>query len=140
MSKNIPFHLAFPVSDLEVVRDFYTRVLKCQIGRESERWIDFNFFGHQITTHLDESSSNEVTCNAVDSKQVPVRHFGAILQWDDWDVLVEVIRSNNIEFYVAPYTRFEGEIGEQKTFFIQDPCGNFIEFKCFKDEAYIFRN
>lgn len=134
-----PFHLAFPVTNLEVIREFYTHVLSCRIGRETDRWIDFNFFGHQITAHLDESASNEIACNTVDSRSIPARHFGAILNWEQWDSLVEKVISNNVSFYVKPYMRFEGQVGEQRTFFIQDPCGNYLEFKCFKDESYIFK-
>ena len=135
-----PFHLAFPVTNLLEIRDFYTTVLQCRVGRESQRWIDFDFFGHQITAHLDESSSNNVGHNDVDEQSIPARHFGAILSWEQWDQLVAHIRVHNIAFYVEPYTRFLGEVGEQRTFFIQDPCENFIEFKCFKDDTYIFRN
>jgi len=134
----IPFHLAFPVANLGEVRDFYTQVLKCRVGRESERWIDFDFFGHQITAHLDESMGNDVVYNDVDNKTIPARHFGAIIAWEQWDVLVEDIRANNIPFYINPYTRFQGQIGEQRTFFIQDPSNNYLEFKCFKDQSYIF--
>ena len=140
-SKSIPpFHLAFPVTNLEAIRDFYTQVLKCRIGRESERWIDFNFFGHQITAHLDESSDNKIACNEVDTKAIPARHFGVILSWRDWDELLESIESHAIAFYVSPYIRFEGEVGEQRTFFIQDPCDNYLEFKCFKDPSFIFKS
>lgn len=135
-----PFHLAFPVTNLESIRDFYTTVLKCQVGRESERWIDFNFFGHQITAHLDELSKDDVACNNVDSKLIPSRHFGVILPWDEWGKLVDHIKQHKIEFYVSPYTRFQGQVGEQRTLFIQDPCKNYLEFKCFKDESYIFQN
>ena len=135
-----PFHLAFPVTNLDAVREFYTRVLKCRIGRESERWIDFDFFGHQITAHLAESRNDAVACNDVDKKAIPARHFGAILPCSEWEQLVEEVKAQHIAFYVEPYTRFAGEVGEQRTFFIQDPCENFLEFKCFKDESYIFRN
>ena len=135
-----PFHLAFPVNNLDAVRDFYTRVLNCTIGRESERWIDFHFFGHQITAHLSETNQNEISRNEVDSKAIPARHFGAILDWSDWDQLLERVKQFEIQFYIEPYTRFEGEIGEQRTFFIQDPSENFLEFKCFKDPSYLFKS
>ena len=134
-----PFHLAFPVANLEAIRDFYASVLDCKVGRESERWIDFNFFGHQITAHLDESGYSDVACNDVDSKSIPARHFGVILPWNEWDGLVERVKSHEVVFYVTPYTRFEGQVGEQRTFFIQDPCGNYLEFKCFKDQSVIFQ-
>lgn len=135
----VPFHLAFPVTNLEAIRAFYTHVLGCQVGRETASWIDFDFFGHQITAHLDETYVNNGGFNQVDQKPIPARHFGAILLWEQWDRLVEHIKSNNIAFYVNPYTRFEGETGEQRTFFIQDPCDNYLEFKCFKDNACIFQ-
>ena len=80
-----PFHLAFPVKDIAATRDFYTRILRCKIGREDLRWIDFDFFGHQISAHLDESLENSCTGNAVDQKAVPSRHFGMVLLWDQWD-------------------------------------------------------
>lgn len=134
-----PFHLAFPVINLTSVRDFYTSVLNCKVGRENERWIDFDFFGHQITAHLDETTSQEIGRNQVDNKAIPARHFGVILDWEDWDALVKRIKKHNIFFYVEPYTRFAGETGEQRTFFIQDPSENFLEFKCFKDKNLIFR-
>jgi len=134
-----PFHLAFPVANLAAVREFYGSVLKCKIGRESERWIDFNFFGHQITAHLDEAEVDQPSRNQVDNKAVPARHFGVILDWNDWDELLVHIKLYGVVFYIEPYTRFAGEAGEQRTFFIQDPSENFLEFKCFQDKAYIFK-
>lgn len=134
-----PFHLAFPVTNLAAVREFYCLVLRCEIGRESEHWIDFNFFGHQITAHLDEASIQQPGRNQVDNKAVPARHFGVILDWDDWEQLVVDIKSHDITFYIEPYTRFSGQVGEQRTFFIQDPSDNFLEFKCFQDNEYIFK-
>jgi len=134
-----PFHLAFPVTNLADIREFYSSVLHCEIGRESDRWIDFNFFGHQITAHLDDTVAAQPSQNQVDKKSIPARHFGAILPWSDWDELVEHIKSYSVIFYIEPYTRFAGEAGEQRTFFIQDPNDNYLEFKCFQDESYIFR-
>ena len=135
---NTPFHLAFPVSNLESIREFYVSVLQCSIGRESDRWIDFNFFGHQITAHLEETTSNACSVNRVDGHSVPARHFGVILQWDEWDRLVDRVNSKKIQFYIDPYTRFEKQPGEQRTFFIQDPSKNFLEFKCFRNQEIIF--
>ena len=134
-----PFHLAFPVDDLTTIRSFYLEVLQCQIGRESDRWIDFNFFGHQITAHLNATSRAKVGRNNVDNKAIPARHFGVILAWSDWDELVSRVRAHKVKFYLEPYTRFAGEVGEQRTFFIQDPSGNFLEFKCFRDMNYVFK-
>lgn len=134
-----PFHLAFPVTNLELIKDFYTLVLKCRLGRESSRWIDFDFYGHQITAHLDESINNSIAYNEVDNQSIPARHFGVILEWQEWDDLLENIKVFDVPFYVQPYTRFQDQVGEQRTFFIQDPSNNFLEFKCFKDKQYIFK-
>ncbi len=134
-----PFHLAIPVNDLAVIREFYVTVLQCEVGRESERWIDFNFHGHQITAHLDETEFNQVGRNQVDNKAVPARHFGTILPWGEWSQLVDRLCALDIIFYIEPYTRFAGEVGEQRTFFIQDPSDNYLEFKCFRHSDYIFK-
>ncbi len=135
-----PFHLAFPVINLSSIREFYTKVLGCEVGRESDKWIDFNFFGHQITAHVDETILEKVGRNSVDNKAIPARHFGAILEWSDWDELVDRLSAYGIEYYLEPYTRFKGEPGEQRTFFILDPSDNYLEFKCFKDNRLIFQS
>lgn len=134
------FHLAFPVTDIAATREFYGEVLQCEIGREAECWIDFKFFGHQITAHLDETATVSPGLNLVDKKPIPVRHFGAILPWTDWDQLVERLQKLGVSFYIEPYTRFVGEIGEQRTFFVQDPCKNYLEFKCFRNPDTIFKS
>jgi len=132
------FHIAAPIKDKEATREFYGGLLGCPQGREAERWIDFDFFGHQVSFHLaDISQSNEPT-NSVDGKQVPVRHFGAVLGWDDWHSLADTLRKAGTEFVIEPYIRFKGEIGEQATMFFLDPSGNALEFKSFKDESQIF--
>ncbi|MFK8031683.1 MAG: VOC family protein [Gammaproteobacteria bacterium] len=131
------FHLAFPVRDLAKTRSFYHGVLGCEVGRASDRWIDFNFFGHQITAHLSENEQN-IGTNPVDGDDVPVRHFGAILSIPEWEALAERLKAVDTEFVIEPHIRFEGEVGEQATMFFHDPCGNALEFKAFKDEAYIF--
>ena len=132
------FHLAAPINDIEETREFYSNLLGCTQGREAARWIDFDFFGHQVSFHLaDTPSSNEPT-NSVDGKNVPVRHFGAVLEWDDWHVLSDRLREAGTEFIIEPYIRFEGEIGEQATMFFLDPSGNALEFKSFKDMSQIF--
>lgn len=132
-----PFHLAFPVLDLEATRRFFVSVLGCSVGRESQRWIDFDFYGHQISAHLVAAAAAEPT-NEVDGKAVPVRHFGVVLPWDDWHVLVERVRAAGADFLIGPYIRFQGEPGEQATFFIRDPSGNALEFKSFRDPAQLF--
>jgi extradiol dioxygenase family protein len=131
-----PFHLAFPVDDLEAARAFYNGLLACPIGREDPRWIDFDFFGHQITAHLAERSS--APTNEVDGDDVPVRHFGAILEWSAWHELAEHLRSSGAAFLIEPRIRFEGQVGEQATFFVRDPAGNALEFKSFKDPSRVF--
>ena len=135
-----PFHLAFPVTNIRATREFYRGVLQCKVGRESERWIDFNFFGHQITAHLDETAVDSPGLNPVDNKSIPARHFGAILSWKEWDRLVKRLTKLGIRFYIEPYTRFVGEIGEQRTFFIQDPSENYLEFKSFRNPDTLFKS
>jgi len=132
------FHLAAPIRDIEETRKFYGELLGCPQGREAARWIDFDFFGHQVSFHLaDLDQSNEPT-NSVDGKNVPVRHFGAVLEWNDWHNLADILRNAKIEFVIEPYIRFKGETGEQATMFFLDPSGNALEFKSFKDMTQIF--
>lgn len=132
-----PFHLAFPVLDIEETRRFYTEVLGCTTGRSAERWIDFNFFGHQLSAHLVDAPLQAPT-NTVDGKQVPVLHYGVILAWTDWHTLADRLQAQNIEFIIKPYIRFKGEVGEQATMFFLDPSGNALEFKAFQDEGMVF--
>lgn len=132
------FHLAFPVADLKSTRAFYADFLGCVVGRESEHWIDFDFHGHQITAHLDAGLHDAISRNPVDGKQIPVRHFGVILEWDDWQKLADTFRQAGVKFVVEPYIRFKGEVGEQGTMFIVDPSGNHLEFKSFKDMQHVF--
>jgi extradiol dioxygenase family protein len=142
-----PFHLAFPVHDLEATRKFFVELLGCRVGRESDRWIDFDFFGHQLTAHLapEEVSTMALdpariatSTNTVDGKQVPVRHFGAILDWDQWHELADRLKGAKVRFLIEPHIRFPGEPGEQATLFIMDPSGNGLEFKSFQDPSRIF--
>ena len=133
-----PFHLAFPVSNLEATKDFFIDCLGCSTGRQSERWIDFNFFGHQVVAHLADDEHAPATTNPVDGKQVPASHFGVILDWDDWHHLAEKLKTAGIDFLIEPNIRFEGEVGEQATMFFQEPSGNALEFKSFKDMSQIF--
>ena len=134
----VPFHLAFPVSDLEATRDFFTDVLGCATGRSSDRWIDFNFFGHQVVAHLADAELNPAPTNPVDGKQVPASHFGVILDWNEWHTLADKLKSANVEFLIEPNIRFEGEAGEQATMFFTEPSGNALEFKSFRDMSQIF--
>lgn len=132
------FHLAFPVADLASIRQFYVDLLDCQIGRESTNWIDFNFFGHQITAHVSSQEARQVAANPVDGDDVPVRHFGVILDWNDWHALAERLRRRGAAFVIQPHIRFKGEVGEQATMFIKDPSGNALEFKSFQDMSRVF--
>lgn len=134
---NPPFHLAFPVDDLAATRRFYVELLGCRVGRSSDHWIDFDFFGHQITAHLSPGEASAARTNPVDGDQVPVRHFGAILPWEDWHQMADRLRGR-IAFLIEPHVRFRGEVGEQATMFFLDPSGNAIELKSFQDESQIF--
>ena len=133
-----PFHLAFPVNDIHAARDFSGGILGLEEGRSSETWIDFNLFGHQVVAHLSESSAAIETHNPVDGHDVPVPHFGVILQMNQWEALRDRLVSKQIEFVIEPYKRFEGEVGEQATMFFLDPSGNALEFKAFADPSQIF--
>lgn len=155
------FHLAIPVADLEAARTFYAGLLGCDVGRESDTWIDFDFFGHQVTVHLSPAETpltasgaaathptwergrdarvpREAATNPVDGKQVPVRHFGVILDWQAWHALAERLRRAGVDFLIEPYVRFRGQIGEQATLFVLDPSRNGLEFKAFKDKSRLF--
>lgn len=132
-----PFHLAFPVHDLEQARAFYGGVLGCAEGRSSDEWIDFDFFGHQLVAHL-APRSGEVHRNPVDGHEVPVPHFGVVLDWDDFHALAGRIRDAGIRFEIEPYIRFQGKVGEQATMFFHDGSGNALEFKAFRDIGQLF--
>lgn len=133
-----PFHLAFPVNDLDAAREFYTKVLGCPEGRSSDEWIDFDLFGHQIVTHLNTSYQAIDYANSVDGHNVPVPHFGVVLPWDAWQALADRLTSAGTRFVIEPYIRFAGEVGEQATMFFLDPAGNSLEFKAFKDMSQLF--
>lgn len=134
------FHLAFPVADLPATEQFYAGLLGCGIGRRAEKWIDFNFFGHQISAHLRPEETGLAKRNEVDGDDVPVRHFGAILGWDDWQALADRLRKAGTTFIIEPHIRFKGQVGEQATMFFLDPSGNALEFKSFKDMNQVFAN
>lgn len=139
MSDNTPpFHLAFPVKDLKETKLFYTEILGCKVGRSSEHWIDFNMWGHQVVAHLSEDEVKEAAKSSVDGHGVPVRHFGVILEKEEWEALAERVKNANIDFIIEPYVRFKGEAGEQATMFFLDPSGNALEFKSFADKSQIF--
>ena len=135
-----PFHLAFPVSDLQAARHFYGTVLGCPEGRSAEHWIDFNLFGHQIVAHHKPSAEQTQAAhhNAVDGHDVPVPHFGVVLEMAQWESLAARLRAAGTAFVIEPYVRFKGEVGEQATMFFLDPSGNALEFKAFADRSQIF--
>lgn len=161
-----PFHLAFPVHDLDAARAFYAGVLGCAEGRSSDEWIDFDLYGHQVVAHLVKrsdavdrdsmhangrdanrgghqavplhASPNHAGHNQVDNKAVPVPHFGVVLEWDAWHALADRLRAAHTAFVIEPYVRFTGQVGEQATMFFLDPSGNALEFKAFKDPSQLF--
>ena len=132
------FHIAFPVHNLESAREFYVNVLGCYTGRESESWIDFDLYGHQIVAHLSPDDCSPVSTNPVDEDDIPCRHFGVILEWGEWEVLQNRIKMLKHKFLVRPKIRFKSKPGEQGIFFINDPSGNALEFKSFKNDSMVF--
>jgi len=137
-----PFHLAIPVADLAQARVFYGELLGCAEGRSAERWIDFDLYGHQLVCHLVEPKAAPEPIegrNFVDGDQVPVPHFGVVLERPVWEALAERLREAGVAFVIEPRVRFAGEVGEQGTFFLLDPSGNALEFKTFRDiETQLF--
>jgi uncharacterized protein len=136
-----PFHIAFPVDDLERARAFYGTTLGCPEGRSSNQWIDFNLFGHQIVAHLRPAGSPVVDPahrNHVDGHAVPIPHFGVVLTMEQWEALVARLRAAGVHFEMEPQIRFKGEPGEQATMFFYDPAGNALEFKAFADLGQVF--
>ena len=132
-----PFHLAFPVVNLEKTREFYTKVLECKEGRSSDKWIDFDMYGHQVVAHLVDELQI-VQTNSVDGDKVPSSHVGVTLEMKEWHALSTRLKNSEISFIIEPHIRFKGEAGEQATMFFLDPCGNALEFKAFKNDNMIF--
>lgn len=132
-----PFHLAIPVDDLDKARAFYGGLFGCREGRSAAHWIDFDFFGHQLVCHKGPDAGIRVS-NPVDGDHVPVPHFGVVLDWDDFHALARRLQDAGVDFIIAPKIRFQGEVGEQATFFLTDPAGNALEFKAFKDQSQLF--
>lgn len=137
MSDLPSFHLAFGVSDLETTRRFYLDVIGCSEGRSAPRWVDFDLQGHQLSAHLVDGVAAAPT-NPVDGDQVPIPHFGLILEWPAWEALAERVRGHGQGFVIEPRVRFQGQAGEQGTFFLRDPSGNHLEFKAFRSRAQVF--
>jgi len=133
------FHLAVPVHDLAAARGFYGELLGCPEGRSSQQWVDFDMFGHQFVAHLDPSATTRPgITNAVDGEDVPVPHFGVLLDPAAWKALAERLHRAGVRFVIEPHTRFAGEVGEQSTMFLLDPSGNALEFKSFADDTQVF--
>jgi extradiol dioxygenase family protein len=133
-----PFHLAFPVHDLAAARAFYGELLGCREGRSSNRWIDFDLYGHQIVAHLDDAARPAGVTNPVDGHHVPVPHFGVVLPMADWQALADRLTAAGVTFGIEPHIRFKGQVGEQATMFFRDPSGNALEFKALADDAMLF--
>lgn len=133
-----PFHLAFPVRDVHEARQFYGDVLGLAEGRSSDTWIDFDLYGHQIVAHYSADGPTGAHHNPVDGHDVPVPHFGVVLEMDDWKRLRDRLIAANIVFTIEPHIRFEGQPGEQATMFFLDPSGNALEFKAFDDLSQLF--
>lgn len=128
-----PFHLAIPVHDLAAAREFYGGLLGCAHGRSAERWIDYDFFGHQLVCHVADGMVPAPVHNPVDGHDVPVPHFGVVLELPDWHALADRLRAGGVRFVIEPHVRFAGQPGEQATLFLLDPSGNALEFKAFAD-------
>ena len=133
-----PFHLAIPVHDLGAARAFYGQLLDCREGRSAASWVDFDFFGHQLVAHLDPGLRPRAHHNAVDGQDVPVPHFGIVLEWHAWHALAQRLRAAGLSFAIEPGIRFAGQAGEQATMFFHDPSGNALEFKAFQDPRRLF--
>lgn len=133
-----PFHLAVPVHSIAKAREFYGEIMGCEEGRSSDHWVDFDLFGHQFVAHLKEDMESDLHVNPVDGKQVPVPHFGVVLDWEDWEELGDRFKNAGLTFIIEPYIRFEGQPGEQGTFFLNDFSGNALEFKSFKNIEQLF--
>ena len=132
-----PFHLAIPVDDVPRARAFYGELFGCPEGRSSERWVDFDFFGHQLVVHL-AATRGDAGQNPVDGLGVPVPHFGVVLEWQAWHALAKRLKAAGTDFVIEPYLRFEGQVGEQATMILRDPAGNALEFKSFRDPSQLF--
>ena len=132
-----PFHLAVPVHNLEECRVFYRDVLQMEEGRSDDKWVDFNFFGHQFVIH-ETGLKNELNNNHVDGHGVPVPHFGLVLEMQEWKKLAKSLKEKSVQFIIEPYIRFKGQPGEQATMFFLDPSGNALEFKAFNNLSSLF--
>ena len=140
MPELTPFHLAIPVRDLATARTFYGDLLGCREGRSSGDWVDFDFFGHQLVCHVvADAAADAPAHNPVDGHDVPIPHFGMVLEMAEWEALAAALKKAGVAFVIEPYVRFRGQAGEQATMFLKDPSGNALEFKSFRDiEGQLF--
>lgn len=132
------FHMAFPVKSLGVTKMFYNEVLGCPIGRSTDQWMDFDFFGNQISAHVSEHQIVDEATTFVDDKEVPLRHFGVVLDIDAWRELADKLKVAGVEFAIEPQVRHEGQKGEQHIMFLYDPSGNALEFKALSNPEELF--
>lgn len=133
-----PFHYAFYVRDLDATRQFYGTLLQCTEGRSTETWVDFDFFGNQISAHLSDDIPPTRNTGVVDGVAVPMPHFGAVLEWEHFHALAQRLRDAGTTFIIEPRIRYQGKPGEQATMFLTDPAGNALEFKSFRRSEEMF--
>ena len=142
MTSLTPFHIAFPVRDIAEARRFYGEMLGCPEGRSAPEWVDFDLYGHQIVAHfktgMGGAGEDKAHHNPVDGHEVPVPHFGVVLDMDQFEALAARLKAAGVKFVIEPYVRFKGEVGEQATMFFLDPSGNALEFKAFRDRSLLF--
>ena len=136
--QQFPFHLAIPVDNLKKARKFYSDTLGFKEGRSSSKWVDFNFFGHQLVIHQTDFRQKP-NFNQVDNHQIPVPHFGVVLQLKDWIILKDRLINKHLQFIIEPYIRFKNTSAEQATMFFLDPSGNALEFKSFQNLENLFK-
>lgn len=138
MTELPPFHLAIPVDDLAAARRFYGELLGCPEGRSAEQWVDFNLYGHQLVAHVAPDQLRKRSTNPVDGEDVPVPHFGIVLDKEGWQQLADRLTAAGVDFVIPPTVRFKGEPGEQATMFLLDPAGNALEFKAMARPENLF--
>ncbi len=133
-----PFHYAFKVKDLASTRKFYIELLGCEEGRSSDTWVDFDFFGNQLSAHISNDRAPLDYCGLVDGIKVPIPHFGCLIDAKSFTQIQERLETAGIEFLVKPQTRYQGEVGEQRTMFVLDLSGNPLEFKSYSNDEDTF--
>ena len=132
------FHLTYTVGDLESTRKFYGDLLGCQEGRSTESWVDFDFFGNQLSLHIGQTIKELESDSKVDNVEVPLPHFGCVLNWDLFHNLADKLKLAGVVFIIEPTIRFEGMPAEQATMFLEDYSQNALEFKSFRTANEVF--